>query len=92
MVFLAIGEVYRRIRGRIGLGMGDVKLFAALGCWTGWQGLPGIILHAALASLIWALLLRLAGRRITATTRLPFGPFLCLAGWLVWLYGPLLLL
>ena len=85
-----IAVLYRRLRGRDGLGWGDVKLFGALGCWTAWQGLPTILLSAALAGLLWAVALRLTGRHLTATTRLPFGPFLCWAGWLVWLYGPVM--
>lgn len=85
-----IALLYRRLRARDGLGWGDVKLFGALGCWTAWQGLPTILLYAALAGLLWALTLRLTGRHLTATTHLPFGPFLCWAGWLVWLYGPVM--
>ena len=85
-----IALIYRRLRNREGLGRGDVKLLGALGCWTAWQGLPTILLYAALAGLLWALAARMAGRRLDATTRLPFGPFLCLAGWLVWLYGPVM--
>ena len=87
-ILALIAWVYRRLRGRDGLGWGDVKLFGALGCWTAWQGLPTILLYAALAGLLWALALRLTGRHLTAATHLPFGPFLCWAGWLVWLYGP----
>ncbi len=87
-LFALIALSYRRVRDREGLGWGDVKLFGALGCWTGWQGLSTILLFAALTGLIWVLARHLTGRRMTATTRLPFGPFLCWAGWLVWLYGP----
>ena len=29
----------------------------------------------------------LAGRQMTAATPVPFGPFLALSGWLIWLYG-----
>ena len=86
-----IAWLYRRLRNRDGLGWGDVKLFGALGCWTAWQGLPTILLYAALAGLLWVVALRLTGRHLTATTHLPFGPFLCWAGWLVWLYGPVML-
>ena len=89
--FALIAWLYRRIRKRDGLGWGDVKLLGALGCWTGWQGLPTILLFAALTGLIWVVALRFTGRHLTATTRLPFGPFLCWAGWLVWLYGPVML-
>ena len=44
-----------------------------------------MILLAALAGLIAALCLRLAGTRLGPQSALPFGPFLALATWLVWL-------
>jgi prepilin signal peptidase PulO-like enzyme (type II secretory pathway) len=31
----------------------------------------------------------LRGIRLAAQSALPFGPFLALAAWLVWLFGPL---
>ena len=87
-VFLACtAGVYRRARGREGLGLGDAKLFAALGAWVGWQGLPGTLLIACLTALVAALI---AGRgRPVATMPIPFGPWLALGGWIVWLTGPL---
>lgn len=92
-VFAFIAKLYRRIRGRDGLGLGDAKLLGALGAWVGWQGLPTVVLYAAGAGLLWALARSLVrpGRfkPLDPKQRLPFGPFLCLAGWLVWLYGPL---
>lgn len=86
--FACVAWIYRRVRNRDGLGWGDVKLLAALGCWAGWQGLPSILLFAAFTGFVWVLTLRLTGRHLTASSHLPFGPFLCWAGWLVWLYGP----
>ena len=44
-----------------------------------------MILLAALAGLVAAACLRLAGVRLGAASALPFGPFLALATWLVWL-------
>ena len=82
------GLVYRRLRGRDGLGQGDAKLLAAAGAWLGAAALPQVILIAALAALAAALCLRLAGVRLDARSALPFGPFLALAPWLLWLYGP----
>ncbi len=76
---------YRRLRGREGLGAGDAKLFAACGAWAGLAALPTVLLLAALAGLGLAALLWLAGRRLSRTTRLPFGTCLALALWLVWL-------
>jgi leader peptidase (prepilin peptidase)/N-methyltransferase len=82
---LALG--YRRPRGREGLGAGDAKLFSAAGACLGLVALPWIVLLAACAGLFAALVLRLAGRRIDASTALPFGPWLALAIWLLWLLG-----
>jgi leader peptidase (prepilin peptidase)/N-methyltransferase len=89
IVFAAIGRLYRRLRGRIGLGLGDAKLLAAAGAWVSWQGLPGVVLIAALAALAVALLGTLRGHPPSATTRVPFGSYLALGIWLTWLFGPL---
>jgi leader peptidase (prepilin peptidase) / N-methyltransferase len=81
----AIAILYRALRGREGLGQGDAKLLAASGAWVGASGLPQVILIAALAGLFAAACLRLAGLRLGPRSALPFGPFLALATWLVWL-------
>lgn len=78
-----VAAVYRRVRARDGLGEGDAKLLGAIGAWVGLAGLADVLLGAALAGLTWAGLLRLRGRAMSATTALPFGPFLALAGWAV---------
>jgi leader peptidase (prepilin peptidase)/N-methyltransferase len=80
-------EAYRRLRRREGLGQGDAKLFAAAGAWLGIAALPQVVLLAALAALIAAAGLSLAGTRLRAHTALPFGPFLALASWSIWLFG-----
>ena len=79
----AVALAYRWVRGRDGMGEGDAKLLAAVGAWVGLAALPAVLLGAALAGLGWALLLRLRGAALTASTALPFGPFLALAGWIV---------
>lgn len=84
-----IGYLYRRWRGRSGLGLGDAKLLAASGAWLSAEALPTVLLWAAGAALVCVLLAHWRNRDMTATTRLPFGPFLSFATWLVWLYGPL---
>jgi leader peptidase (prepilin peptidase)/N-methyltransferase len=76
--------VYRRLRGREGLGRGDWKLMAAIGAWVGWQELPAVVMLASAAALLGALL-GLFGRPIALALRVPFGAFLCLAAWAVWL-------
>lgn len=86
---IAIAALYRRLRGREGLGGGDAKLLAASGAWLGAAALPQVILLAALSALAAAGCLRLAGVRLGIQSALPFGPFLALATWVLWLLGPI---
>ena len=88
-LFAAVALIYRRLRQREGLGLGDAKLLAAAGAWVGWVGLPSVVLLGALFGLVTALVMRMMGRDVGRVTELPFGPGLALAFWLVWLYGPL---
>ena len=52
------------------------------------MALPQVVLDAAVSALFAAACLRLAGVRLGAHSALPFGPFLALATWLIWLLGP----
>jgi len=74
------------LRGKEALGLGDAKLLAALGAWLGWQRLPELLLLASIGGIGWALMARLLWRR-PLSAALPFGPFLAVAGWLLWLSG-----
>jgi leader peptidase (prepilin peptidase)/N-methyltransferase len=81
--------LYRRWRGREGMGLGDAKLLSASGAWVSWQGLPSVILIASLSGLAFVLLRPRRSVRLSLTDRIAFGTFLCLGTWIVWLYGPL---
>jgi leader peptidase (prepilin peptidase)/N-methyltransferase len=85
---MAIAALYRALRGREGLGGGDAKLLAASGAWVGAAALPQVVLLAALSALAAAACLRLAGIRLGILSALPFGPFLALATWVLWLFSP----
>jgi leader peptidase (prepilin peptidase)/N-methyltransferase len=87
LAFTGLAFAYRRLRGRDGLGGGDSKLIAAAGAWCGLAALPLVVLGSALLGLLAALGLAVAGRTMTSTTRIPFGPCIALAFWLVWLHG-----
>jgi leader peptidase (prepilin peptidase) / N-methyltransferase len=86
LVFLIIRNGYSRLRGKQGLGLGDVKLAAVAGAWLDWQFMPVAIEIAAFVALS-AYLLRqvLFGRPVSATNRVPFGLFFAPAIWLCWL-------
>ncbi len=86
--FAGLGWLYRWMRGRDGLGLGDAKLAAAAGAWVSWTGLPSVVALAALGGLAVAGAARLGGRPAAMGDRIPFGPYLAAAIWLVWLYGP----
>jgi leader peptidase (prepilin peptidase)/N-methyltransferase len=86
LLFRAVQLIYRRIRGREGLGEGDAKLLAAAGAWLGLAALSWVVLIAALLGLAAAGIGRLAGLGLTRTSALPFGPFLALAAFALRLY------
>lgn len=88
LALAAAAWFYRRMRGSEGLGRGDAKLFAAAGAWVGASGLPSVLFAAAAAGLLATVGMRLAGHAVRRDTALPFGPFLALATWLIWLFGP----
>ena len=81
----ALAFAYRRLRGRDGLGEGDAKLLAAGGAWVGLAALPWVMISAASLALCYAAILRRRGVPLDATTKLPFGPFLAMSIWLIWL-------
>ncbi len=87
----ALGWLYRRWRGVDGIGLGDAKLLAAGGAWLGWPALPSVLLLACLVSLVWIAASALRGRRAEPSTPIAFGAPLCLAIWVVWLHGPLMI-
>jgi len=85
--FAALRWVYARLRGRAGLGLGDVKLMAGLGAFVGPFALPHLVLIAALAALIGALLTRgTVPDGLRGTRALPFGTALCFSAALIWFY------
>lgn len=73
---------YGRIRHREGLGLGDVKLAAAVGAWLPLDVIPlcfGLATSGALVTVLWS---QLRGGRVNRTMKIPFGAFLCPALWL----------
>lgn len=84
-------KLYYLISGKIGMGNGDFKLFAAFGAWFGWTLLPFILLLSSiLGAVIGISYLKLSNK--SKETPIPFGPFLCIAGLIALLYGQELLI
>jgi leader peptidase (prepilin peptidase) / N-methyltransferase len=79
---LLFAWLFKKIRKIDGLGRGDCKMFAMLGAWLGWQNLPLILGFAAGAGLVFGLFSIVVNKR-KINARIPFGPFLAIAGCLV---------
>ncbi|MCW2079640.1 UNVERIFIED_ORG: leader peptidase (prepilin peptidase)/N-methyltransferase [Bradyrhizobium japonicum] len=83
---LLLMALYRRWRGRDGLGLGDVKLAAVCGAWLDLVTVTAVIeLAALLAITAYVANAALRKKPLRATAFLPFGLFLAPAIWLGWL-------
>lgn len=79
-------QLFKLITKKEGMGFGDFKLFALFGAWLGWQSLPLVILLASATGAVIGLgMILLLGR--DRQLPIPFGPFLCIAGWIGLLWG-----
>lgn len=74
-----IGEIYYRIRGREGLGFGDVKMIGMIGAFYGLQGALLTLIIGSLAGSVLGLLFIFLTKKDSATYELPFGSFLGVA-------------
>ena len=86
-VMLLIAAVGRVAFGREAMGMGDVKLVAAIGAWLGLH--PALLLTvfggALFGSVVGIVSMTVRGRGKPA--KLPFGPYLCAGALTAWLWG-----
>jgi leader peptidase (prepilin peptidase) / N-methyltransferase len=74
-VLFVIGELYLRVRGIEGMGMGDVKMLAMIGAFLGWKAVLVTILLASMSGALVGAALLLA-RKGDMQYALPFGTFL----------------
>lgn len=92
--FMLLRLGYRALRGREGLGLGDIKLMLGLGAYAGLYDLPLLVLMGAVLGL-GAALLQILWQRLRRSEPavfsdlgqqiLPFGASLCAAAALLWL-------
>lgn len=82
---LLIRSAYFKLRGRQGLGLGDVKFLGAAGIWVGWDGLPILLLIASISGLTMVVVQRVTGGDAGSGNRVAFGPHLSLGLLVVWI-------
>ena len=81
-----VATLYEKLRGREGMGMGDVKLLAMIGGMLGLQGALFTLLLSSVAGATAGLVL-VAAKRTRLDTEMPFGPFLALGALVYMFYG-----
>ncbi|MCH7944063.1 MAG: prepilin peptidase [Proteobacteria bacterium] len=81
----AVHYGFKRLRGREGLGLGDVKFFAVAGLWLGPFGLPAFMIVSGVSGVAFAML----WRRLGGGREFPFGPALALGLFLCLLFPAL---
>ncbi len=87
---LLIAYLYKIIRKREGMGMGDVKLLAMLGAFLGINGVFFIILVSSLVGSVIGITLILI-QRGNMKLALPYGPFISFAAVLFLFTGPIVI-
>ena len=91
-LFYGLREAYRRLRGRHGIGLGDVKLAGVAGAWLSWTTIPLAVEIAALTAIAVFLVRHYTKTHTLDTTlKFPFGLFFAPAIWLGWLMDATLL-
>ena len=77
--FVSIEKGFKALSKKDGLGRGDAKLLAVGGAWCGAFALPVIVLLASVAAIVGIIALGKA-----RDNKIPFGPFLSVAMFIVW--------
>ncbi len=67
--------IYKKIRNKEGMGLGDAKLLAVVGFWFGWLSIPFTIFISSLVALILVVPSILKKSR-GMTSQIPFGPYI----------------
>lgn len=83
---LAVGWIYEIFTKVEGMGGGDIKLFAMIGAFLGWQSLLATLLFASLGGSVIGLTVMVV-KRVGRKHAIPFGPFLCLGALLYLFFG-----
>jgi leader peptidase (prepilin peptidase) / N-methyltransferase len=86
-IFWAVSELYYRLRGMDGLGLGDVKMMMLLGAFLGLYHTTLVVFLASLSGALIGSALILAKKQSLRDTELPFGVYLASAGILISLFG-----
>ena len=88
-VMFGLSEAFRLLRGKQGIGMGDVKFAISIGLVVGYLGGWHIVVfaYATIISAMLIVVVLLLARRANLATRIPFGPYLAIGALIALLLG-----
>jgi leader peptidase (prepilin peptidase) / N-methyltransferase len=84
-VLFSVGWIYSKIKGKQGMGGGDIKLLAMIGALAGLRGVVFTVFVASAVGTLAGVCLMVAARLLDMERRIPFGPFLAI-GAIVYLF------
>ena len=86
LILLAVRWIYKALRHREGMGLGDVKLLAMIAAFLGFWPAVLALFVGVLSASVWGVFL-LARGRANSMSRLAFGSFLSFGGLIAALFG-----
>ena len=75
LIIWLIIYIYKKVRKKEGMGLGDAKLMAAIGFWFGWVSIPIVIFISSFVALIFAVP-SLIKKSLQMSSEIPFGPYI----------------
>ena len=69
--------VYKKVRNKEGMGLGDAKLLSAIGFWFGWVSIPFVLFLSSVIALVLSLP-SLINKSKNLSSQIPFGPYIIL--------------
>ncbi len=69
--------VYKKVRNKEGMGLGDAKLLSAVGFWFGWVSIPFVLFLSSIIALGFSLP-SLVNKSKNLSSQIPFGPYIIL--------------
>ena len=83
-ILYSVAVIYERLRGKMGMGGGDIKLMSMICAWMGWRSIfPVIMISSLSGAIVGSIFILLSGKG--SEFKIPFGPFLSL-GAIIYLF------
>ena len=89
LIIWLIIYLYKKIRNKEGMGLGDAKLLSAIGFWFGWFSIPIVIFFSSIIALS-SVIPSLINKTRNLSEQIPFGPFLIIGCVIFILFGNLI--